>query len=216
MTRPHEDLERHTITDHRVGGVPIHFAAHAWCAIDVAHLRADRVGAGIAAYETLIEKAPRRLAAVLRSTNNRRVISVLEIEGHEAFRHLQSAWDDHHLVATRHDVAESSTLSLYRVAGAAGDPSIDPGTKDSYAFEHVSKSADRVNAIVTAISSAEGFRGVLVFGFDDDSAAAILYRFAHAAEFDAFRASAAARQVLGQVAVNGESLMAVHPGRTFG
>ncbi len=157
MTRPHEDLERHTVTDHRSGGVPIRFANDTWCAVDIAHIKAERVDAGVAAYETLIEKARRRLAVVLRSVNRRRVISVLEIDGHEAFRHLQSAWDDHHLVATRHDVAESSTLSLYRVAGTAGDASIDPETKDSYAFEQVSRSADRVGAVVTAISAAKAF-----------------------------------------------------------
>lgn len=216
MTRPHEDLQRHTIADHRTGGVPIRFATDAWCAIDVAHLKAERVDAGIAAYETLIERARRRLAVVLRSENKRRVISVLEIDGHEAFRQLQSAWDDHHLVAARHDVAESSTLSLYRVARVAGDASIDPETKDAYAFEHVSRTADRVDAIATAISAAEGFRGVLVFGFDDDSAAALLYRFAHAAQFMAFRASPPAQDVLGPIAESGETVTAVRPIRTFG
>src|ERR1700681_818925 len=107
MPRPHEDLERHTPTDHRPGGPPIGFAQGAWVAIDVAHVKADRVGAGISAYETLIEKARKssmkaRSAVVLRSVNNRRVIALVEIEGHEAFRHLKSAWDDHHLKAERH------------------------------------------------------------------------------------------------------------------
>lgn len=211
MTRPHEDLQRHTIADHRAGGVPVQFAPDAWCAIDIAHLKAERVDAGIAAYETLIERARPRLAVVLRSANKRRVISVLEIDGHEAFHHLQTAWDDHHLVAQRHDVAESSTLSLYRVAGTAGDASIDPETKDTYAFEHVTRSPERVHAIVNAIAGAEGFRGVLVFGYDDDSAAAIVYRFAHASQLDAFRASPSAQQILGPAAAE-----LVHPVRTFG
>jgi hypothetical protein len=216
MTRPHEDLERHTPTDHRPGGVPITFEPHAWCAIDVAHLKAERVDAGISAYETLIEKAHARVAVVLRSVNKRRVISLLEIEGHEAFRHLQSTWDDHHLVAQRHDVAESSTLALYRLAASSGDASIDPATKDSYAFEHVARSAERVHALVNTISAAEGFRGALVFGFDDDSASSIVYRFAHAEQFDAFRASATAVHVLGPIGGGGETLTVVHPVRTFG
>ena len=42
MTRPHEDLERHTPTDHRPGGVPVTFAPGTWCAIDIAHVKADR------------------------------------------------------------------------------------------------------------------------------------------------------------------------------
>jgi hypothetical protein len=218
MTRPHEDLERHTIADHRPGGVPIHFEPNAWCAIDIAHVKAERVDAGISAYETLIEKARdtsetrARVAVVLRSTNNRRVISLLEIEGHDAFRHLQSAWDDHHLAYQRHDVAESSTLALYRLAATAGDASIDPETKDTYSFEHVTRSAERVHAIANTIAAAEGFRGALIFGFDDDSASVIIFRFAHAHQFDTFRASAAAQQGLGPVGAGG----VVHPVRTFG
>jgi hypothetical protein len=211
MTRPHEDLQRHALADHRSGGVPVRFAADAWCAIDIAHLNAERVDAGISAYETLIEKARPRLAVVLRSVNSRRVISVLEIQGHDAFHHLQTAWDDHHLVAQRHDVAESSALSLYRVAGTAGDASIDPETKDTYAFEHVARSPERVHAIVNAVAGAEGFRGVLVFGYDDDSAAAILYRFAHASQLEAFRQSTPAQDILGPAAAE-----PVHPVRTFG
>jgi len=39
------------------GGVPVTFAPGTWCAIDVAHVKADRVNAGISAYETFVEKA---------------------------------------------------------------------------------------------------------------------------------------------------------------
>jgi hypothetical protein len=221
MPRPHEDLERHTPTDHRPGGPPIGFAQGAWVAIDVAHVKADRVGAGISAYETLIEKARKssmkaRSAVVLRSVNNRRVIALVEIEGHEAFRHLKSAWDDHHLKAERHAVAESSSLALYRVAASDGDTSFDPASKDAYAFEHVTRAPERVRALSIAIAAAQGFRGVLVFGSDDASASAIVYRFEHSAELDAFRESAAAVQVLGPVGASGETVWAVRPVKTFG
>jgi hypothetical protein len=194
MTRPHEDLERHTFVDHRPGGVPISFAAGAWCAIDVVHIKADRVGAGMAAYETLIEKARTsalgvRVAAVLRSLNDRRVIALVDIEGHEAFRHLQSAWDDHHLVAQRRDVAESSALALYRVATTSGDASIDPASKDAYAFARVTRGSQVTNAIA---------RGALVFESDGGESSIVIYRFGRPEDLD------------------GETMMAVRPVRTFG
>ena len=194
MTRPHEDLERHTLVDHRPGGVPISFAPGSWCAIDVVHTKAERVGAGIAAYETLIEKARAaslgvRVAAVLRAVNDRRVITLVGIEGHEAFGHLRSAWDDHHLVAERRDVAESSALGLYRVATMSGDASIDPASKDAYAFARVAHGVQSTNALA---------RGALVFESDGGDSSVIIYRFAHAEELD------------------GETMMAVRPVRTFG
>jgi hypothetical protein len=221
MTRPHEDLERHTLADHRPGGVPVTFAPGTWCAIDVVHVKAERVGAGIAAYETLIEKARTsalgaRVAVVLRSVNDRRVIVIVGIEGHDAFRHLQSAWDDHHLVAQRHDVAESSTLALYRLAASAGDPSIDPESKDAYAFEHVAGAPAHTSAIAAAGPKAHGFRGLVVFGTDDERNSAIVYRFSHAADLDAFRASAEAQRILGPLRADGETISAIHPVRTFG
>jgi hypothetical protein len=208
MTRPHEDLERHTPVDHRPGGVPVTFAPGAWCAIDVVHMKADRVGAGIAAYETLIEKARTsplgvRVAAVLRSVNDRRVIALVDLEGHEGFRHLQSSWDDHHLVAERRDVAESSTLALYRLAASSGDASIDPQSKDAYAFEQVARGSHPASALATAAAKANGFRGVLVFESDGDDRLAVVYRFGHATDLDALRA-------------DGETISAVHPVRTFG
>jgi hypothetical protein len=194
MTRPHEDLERHTFVDHRPGGVPVSFAPGSWCAIDVVHIKAERVDAGIAAYETLIEKARTaslgvRVAAVLRAVNDRRVIALVAVEGHEAFGHLRSAWDDHHLVAERRDVAESSTLGLYRVATNSGDASIDPATKDAYAFARVARGAQLTNALA---------RGALVFEADGDENSIIIYRFGHAEGID------------------GETMMAVRPVRTFG
>ena len=208
MTRPHEDLQRHTPADHRPGGVPITFALGAWCAIDVVNTKAERVDAGISAYETLIEKARKaplgvRVAAVLRSVNDRRVIALVDLEGHEAFRHLQSSWDDHHLAAQRHDVAESSTLALYRLAASSGDASIDPQSKDAYAFEQVARGSHPASALATAAAKANGFRGVLVFESDGDDRLVVVYRFAHAADLDVLRA-------------DGETMSAVHPVRTFG
>jgi hypothetical protein len=221
MTRPHEDLERHQPTDHRLGGVPVTFAVGAWCAVDIVQVKASRNDAGVSSYETLIEQARTSsarvtVAAVLRSVNERRVIALIEIPGHDAFRHLRSAWDDHHLAAKRHDVAESTALALYRVVASAGAASVDPGSHDGYAFERVAIGPDRAPAIVAAIKTAPGFSGALVLAADDGSAMVIVYRFAHMAALDAFRESAAAAQVLGPVGADGESISAVQPVRTFG
>jgi hypothetical protein len=221
MTRPHEDLERHTPTDHRPGGVPVTFAPGTWCAIDVAHVKADRVNAGISAYETLIEKARTSTvkahgAAILRSVNNRRVIALIGINGHDAFRHLKTAWDEHHLSPERHAVAESSALALYQVAASGGQATIDPASADSYGFEHVARDPAHVRGLTAAIASADGFRGLLVFGTDDARASVIVYRFEHAAQLGAFRQGDAARQILGLVSDMGDTASPVHPVKTFG
>jgi hypothetical protein len=221
MTRPHEDLQRHAPADHRPGGPPVTFAPATWSAIAVAHLRADRVNAGLSAYETLIEKARTSAAkvgtaVVLRSTNNRRVIAIAAIGGHDPFRHLQSAWDDHHLNSERHAVAESRVLAIYRVAASAGDIAFDPASSHAYAFEHVAHEPERVRALLASISPAEGFRGVLLFGSDDAKSSAIVYRFEHARQLDDFRTSAAAQQILGPIADTGDAMYAVHVIRTFG
>jgi hypothetical protein len=220
MPRPHEDLERHVPTDHRAGGAPVSFTSGVWCAVEIAHVKAGRVDAGISTYETLIEQArasaKARAAVVLRSANNRRVIALIEIEGHEIFRHLESAWDKHRLEAERHAVAESSTLALYRVAASAGDMSFDPASKDAYAFERVARSPEQVRAVVAAIPATQGFRGALVLGSDDARASAAVYRFERSVELVAFRESAPVLQSLGPVGAAGESLWAVHPIKTFG
>jgi hypothetical protein len=220
MPRTHEDKERHTPVDHRLGGLPITFAAGAWCAIEVAHVSAGRVDAGISTYETLIERArtsgaKARTAAVLRSANNRRVVALVELDGHEGFRHLHSAWDYRHLEAANHNVAESDSLALYQVAASEGETNIDPDSKHAYAFERVARKPQNVRKIVTAVANAPGARGALVFGSDDGNTSAIVYRFERAEDVVAFRASRAALDILGSVSAEGEALSIVHPVKTF-
>jgi hypothetical protein len=206
MSRPHEDRQRHTATDHHAGGPAIVFAPGAWWAIAVVHVTAERADAAIASYETLVEKARTSAARVheaasLRSQNHRRVIVLLHLDGHEAFRHLGAAWDDHHLVAQRHDVAESRSLTLYRLAANLGDAAIDPASTDALAFEQFSDNLERMQAVTSSIAAAPGFRGASTLRSDDDSTAAIVYRFANVEEVGAFRAS--------------ETLYPVHVVRTF-
>jgi hypothetical protein len=204
MTRPHEDLQRHTAVDHRPGGPAIQFPKNAWCAIDVVHVKRDRVDAGISAYETLIEQASKsaakaRTAAILRSTDDRRVFALVEIGGHDAFKHLQSAWDDHHLLAEHRTVAESSGLALYQVITATGDCTLDPQSKDAYAIESFPTAPQQVERILTSLATTQGFRGALLFGTDDGTKSFAVYRFEHAAQLAAQRAAADA----------------VHPVKTF-
>jgi hypothetical protein len=221
MPRPHEDRERHTPTDHAAGGPILILAPGTWWAIDVLRVAAERAPAAIASYETLIEKAraskPKaHEAALLRSDNHRRVIVMLRMDGHEAFRHLASAWDDHHLFAERRAVAESQSLALFRLGALTGEAVLDPKPHDAFAFEHILQSVERVRQLTAAVASAPGYRGSAVFGSADDTTSAIVYRFTHIAEIEAYRATPATQRILGPVARSGEAFFPVHIVRTFG
>ncbi|MGB6986473.1 MAG: hypothetical protein WBD74_10920 [Candidatus Aquilonibacter sp.] len=188
MTRPHEDIQHHTAVDHRPGGPTIRFSPNSWCAIDVVHVRSDRVEAGVSSYETLIEKARTSSAkagvsAVLRSLDNRRVIVLVTLGGHDAFNHLKSAWDDHHLRAEKHTVAESSALALYQLVHAIGEVGLDPQAKNVYAIEHIAVDPEKAWAIAQTTAQATGFQGALVFGSDDQTASVLIYQFEHPSEF---------------------------------
>ncbi len=192
MTRSHEDIQHHTAVDHKPGGPAIRFAPNGWCAIDVVHVKSDRVDAGISSYETLIEQArtssaKARQAALLRSLDNRRVIVLVALGGHDAFRHLKSAWDDHHLRAEKHTVAESSALALYQLMHAIGDVGLDPQAKNVYAVEHIAVGPEKAQAIAQTTAQATGFRGALVFGSDDQTASVLIYQFEHPSEFEVAR-----------------------------
>jgi len=195
MTRPHEDVQRHTPVDHRPGGPAIAFPKNAWCAIDIVHVKSERVDAGLSAYETLVEQArtsatKAKLAAILRSADNRRVYALVEVGGHDAFAHLRSAWDDHHLQAEHRTVAESSTLALYQVVSTTGDFALDPQSKDAYAVEQVASGPQQAEKIITGVAAAQGFRGALLFGTDDATKSLAIYRFELAAQVEELRPSA--------------------------
>jgi hypothetical protein len=220
MPRPHEDIERHTPVDHRPGGEPIGFAAGEWWAIEIAHVEAARVGAAASTYETLIEKArtsaaKAHAAIIFQSKNKRRVIALIAVDGHQAFRHISSAWDDHRLHAEHRDVAESGELALFKFTAGTGEAVIDPASTDAYAFERVARAPQTAREILAPIAGAQGFRGALVFGSDDATASALVYRFAHASEIDAFRAGSTARKILGPAGAESETLYGVHPIKTF-
>jgi hypothetical protein len=188
-----------------------------WCAIEILHVAADRSDAAISSYETLVERARASIkgigiAALLRSHDRRRVIALVQLEGHEAFRHLAAAWDHHHVLNERHAVAEARTLALYSLRAAIGEDIIDPESSDAYAFEHLLRDVDGARDVV---AHAPGFLSAYLFGTDDRAASVILYRFEHAQEIEAFREAADAQRALGPRGALGETFALVHPVRTF-
>jgi hypothetical protein len=192
MTRPHEDIQHHTAVDHRPGGPVVRVAPNAWCAIDVVHVKSERIDAGISSYETLIEKArtssaKAQASVILRSLDNRRIVVLATLGGYDAFKHLKSAWDDHHLHAEKHDVVESSTLALYHVTSALGTVAFDSLAKNVYALEHIAVDATKAEAIARTTAKAPGFQGALVFGSDDGTSSLLVYQFEHASEFAAVK-----------------------------
>jgi hypothetical protein len=216
LPRPHEDLAHHTLVDHRRGGPPVAFPAGDWCAIDVAHIAPGRIDAGLSAYETLVERARSSLhlgaAAIVRSVDRRRVVTLLQLDGHEGFSRLDAAWGERRLEAERLSVAESSTRGLYRLVASSGADEIDPESRDAYAFERVASGPEFAAGLLAALAPATGFRGVLVFGSSDGVASAIVYRFEHFGELDVIRASLTARNVLPPA---DDSFAMVHPVKTF-
>jgi hypothetical protein len=217
LPRPHEDLTHHTLVDHRRGGPPIAFAAQSWCAIEIARITPERIDAALSAYETLIEQARASSlktgsAAVLRTVDRRRVVTLLEVDGHDGFRRLASAWNDHHVSAGHRSVAESSALALYQVTASTGDDALDPGSRDAYAFEHVSCTPDVAGRLLASVTSAAGFRGMLIFGRSDGLATALVYRFEHFGQIDVFRAEAGVLDIL---AAAGDSFAMAYPVKTF-
>lgn len=193
MSRPHEDLQRHQAVDHRPGGLPASFAPGAWYAIAIGHVKADRNQAAVSSYETLVEKARHssakaHSAIVLRSADGRRVVAMIQLDGHEAFRHLQTAWREEHQIPDHPAADHRSTLELYQVATATGIFGIDPQSKDAFAIEHIAGDQARAARVVDSITAAPGYRSLVVLNKDDATDNVILYHFAHEAELSAARA----------------------------
>lgn len=220
LSRPHEDRERHTLVDHRTGGSPAVFAAGSWLAIGVARVKAERNDACIAAYETLVEKAGTSNvhagpAAVFASQNGRRVVVMVGVRGHDGFRHLAAAWDDHHRSEQHRVIAESVSFALYEVAASVGASDIDPASHDVYVYEHLERPVPRAFELFSSLGDQTDFRGATVFHSDGSAATVVLSRFAHLAAYDAFRSSRGAMNALGPVGESGEASVAVHPRKTL-
>jgi hypothetical protein len=220
MSRPHEDRENHTLVDHRGGGPPVAFAPGSWVAIGVAHVKADRNDACVAAYETLVEKAftsnvHGAPAIVFASDNKRRVIVMLGVLGHEAFGHLSAAWDDHHRNQQHRVISESVSFALYKVVAHAGIADIDPAASDAYEYERLERPVSRVNELCSSLDALPDFRGATVLYDEVASATVIVSRFSRIAAYDAFRTGPEAVELLGTADEPGRTSFPIRPRKTL-
>jgi hypothetical protein len=220
LSRPHEDRERHTLVDHRPGGSPAAFTVGSWLAIGIARVKAERNDACIAAYETLVEKASTSNvhagpAAVFASDNGRRVVTMVGVRGHDGFRHLAAAWDDHHRSEQHRVIAESVSFALYEVAAGFGAADIDPASHDVYVYERLERPVPRAPELFSSLDAGTDFLGATVFRGGDPTATVILSRFAHLAAYDAFRTGRAAVNALGSAGESGDTSFPVHPRKTI-
>jgi hypothetical protein len=188
----------------------------------IARVKADRNDACISAYETLIEKAGTSNvhagpSVVFASENGRRMVVMVGVRGHEGFRHLASAWDDHHRNEQHRVIAESVSFALFEVSAATGTPEVDPSSHDAYVFERVERAVPRVNDLFASLGASLEFRGATVFHDDGAGtpATVMLSRFAHVAAYDVFRTSRDAVNVLGSAAESGDTVFAVRPRKTI-
>jgi len=115
---------------------------------------------------------------------------LVEVGGHDAFKHLQSAWDNHHILAEHRAVAESSKLALYQVIAVTGDCALDPQSKDAYAVEPFPTAPQQVEKLLAGLPTAPGFRGSVLIGTDDGTKSFAIYRFEHSAQIEGLRPAA--------------------------
>lgn len=220
MSRPHEDRERHTLVDHRPGGAPITFPARGWLVLGIARVKADRSDACIAAYETLVEKAQTSNvhagpAVVFAARDGRRVVTLVGVRGHDGFRHLAAAWDDHHRFDQHRAISESVSLGLYEVASSIAAADVDPASHDAYLFEHIERPVRSAGELFASASPPADFRGATILRADDGDATVLLSRFAHIAAYETFRIGREATNALGATDASGSSSFQVRPTRTF-
>jgi hypothetical protein len=220
MSRPHEDHERHTLVDHRPGGDPVTFAHGSWLVLGVAHVKAERSDACVSAYETLLEKAATskthaRPAAIFLSHNERRVVTLAGVAGHDGFKAIAAAWDDHHREAQHRAIAESVTLGLFSVSAAIGAAAIDPASHDAMHYEQFLHPIPGAAGLFSAATAPDTFRGALILNGDDGRTTAIVSRFTHAEAYAEFRADGRATTELGASGKGETVSFPVHVVRTI-
>jgi hypothetical protein len=143
MTRFHQGqatthARPHTTVDHRPDGAPLSFVAgpDEWVAVASLHVPSERVDAAVGAIETLIEefkqKHPVNGAAVLQRHDDRRVVAFVQIDGHETYAHLLSAWDQHHLHLERREFVEQRDIALWNVVRTTDDFVLDPAAQETF------------------------------------------------------------------------------------
>jgi hypothetical protein len=220
MSRPHEDRERHTLVDHRPGGAPVTFAHGSWLVLGIAHVKAERSDACVSAYETLLEKAAKakthvRPAAILVSANARRVVTLAGVAGHDGFKAIAAAWDDHHREAQHRAIAESASLGLFAVSASIGAAAIDAASHDAFAYAQFARPVPGAAGVFAPATVPDAFRGAMILSGDDGRTTVIVSRFAHADAYAEFRAGNAATTALGSPDGNDTVSFPFHAVRTF-
>jgi hypothetical protein len=188
--------------------------------VGVARVKAERSDACVAAYESLIEKAQTSNvhagpAVAFTAHNQRRVVTMVGVRGHDEFRHLAAAWDDHHRFEQHRAIAESVSLGLYEVAASIAAAGIDPASHDAYGFEQLERSVPNAGSLLASLDAGTEFSGALMLQGDLGRTTILLTRFAHVAAYEAFRASRSAVNALGAADASGTSSFPVHATRTF-
>jgi hypothetical protein len=220
MSRPHEDRQNHTLVDHRPGGDPLTFAPGSWIVLGVAHVKSERTDACVSAYETLLEqaaasKAHAYPAAVVVSGNGRRVITLAGVTGHDGFKAIAAAWDDHHREAQHRAIAESVSLGLFALSASIGAAALDPSSHDAFDYEQFERPVDNATGLFALGTAPDTFRGAMILRGDDGRATVIFSRFATAAAYAAFRARDEATASLGTFGANSAAAFPVRAVRTF-
>jgi hypothetical protein len=154
--RPHTDV------DHRSAGPDVDIAeAKGWVAVAEFGVKPDRQQAEISALETRVElfRRERHIGAsfVIASRDKHRVGAFLWLGGHDAFRSLESAWDQHALHLARTDKAESSKLFLCTCKSTTGNPTFEVEGSDVVTFDALAPAA-------TEAAVAEAARETTVLG----------------------------------------------------
>ncbi len=136
----------HTDVDHKSGGPDVELAdAKGWVAVAEFDVKPDRQQAEISALETRIElfRHERHVGPsfVFASRDKHRVGAFLWLGGHDAFRSLQSAWDQHAQHLARTDKAESGKLFLCTCRSTTGNPTFEVEGSDVVTFDALAPAA---------------------------------------------------------------------------
>ncbi|MGD1068164.1 MAG: hypothetical protein ABR975_15250 [Vulcanimicrobiaceae bacterium] len=136
----------HTTVDHREGGLDVAVGASSgWIALAQFHTKPERQAAVLASVETLMEQfgheRPVAEAFVMASRDGHRVIAFLWLGGHDAFRALQSAWDQHHRHLAREHKEEALKIALCHCTATSGEALFAVGGKDVVTFAELPANA---------------------------------------------------------------------------
>jgi hypothetical protein len=188
--------------------------------LGVARVKAERSDACVAAYESLVEKTRTSNvhagpAVVFSSHDRRRVLTLVGVRGHDGFRQLAAAWDDHHRFEQHRAIAESVSLGLFEVAASVAAADVDSASHDVFVYEQVERPVADVAGLFASAGASPDILGATILHGDDDRTAVILARFAHLDAYEAFRAGRGAANVLGPADGFGSTSFQVKPTRTF-